>query len=107
MDINEILESAKNSILDLVKEKYNQRTSEIEKDVDEFLKESKDKIARWTGLLEQEQLSKEEFELLLYAQKDLFVIKSLYQAGISKISLGHLKNNIAKIIVSTVIKLIL
>lgn len=107
MDIHTILKDVKKSILDLVKAKYDKRTSEIENEVDAFLEESKDKIARWTGLLAQGQLSKEEFELLVHAQKDLFVITSLYQAGISKISLGHLKNNIVSIIVNTVMKLVL
>lgn len=107
MNANDLIEEIRTAILELVKEKYNQRSKEIENEVDTFLQDSKDKFVRWITLLKDGKLKKEEFALLMNSQKDIFVIKTLYQAGISKISLGHLKNNIIDIILNAVFKLIL
>lgn len=104
---NNLLKELKESILLLVKEKYDMQSKQIEKEVEIFLKASKERLIRWTTLLAQKQLTKEEYTLLLTAQKDQFVIESLYQAGISRISLGHLKNNIIRLIADTAIKFLI
>ena len=61
------------------------------------------KLERWTGLLQSGDLTPEDYEWLLKSQKDLLVLNALYQAGVSKLKLGHLKNKIIKTIMNTVI----
>ena len=102
-----LIKELKEAILSLVKEKYDMQSKNIEKDVEIFLKDSKDRLLRWTQLLANKQLTKEEYALLLTAQKDQFVIETLYQAGISKISLGHLKNSIVDIIINTALRFLI
>ncbi|UZO82410.1 hypothetical protein NBT05_08030 [Aquimarina sp. ERC-38] len=104
-DINDnLLEELKSSILTLVKDKYDMDSKKIKNEVEEFLQSSKDRLIRWTVLLAEKSITPEEYALLLTAQKDEFVIQSLYQAGISRISLGHLKNKIIDVIIDTVIR---
>ena len=102
MDFDSVLKDLKTNLLDALGSKYEEYSSETKKDIDAFLQQSKDKLKRWTTMLAEEKLNEEEFEWLVKSQKDLLVLQALYQAGISKIALGHLKNKIINIVISTV-----
>ena len=95
------MKELKNNLLTALGEKYAAYSKETEKDIDAFLAASKEKLKRWTTLLAEEKINEEEFEWLVQSQKDLLVLKALYQAGVSKIALGHLKNKIIKILINT------
>lgn len=107
MDFEEILKQLKKSLLQLLAEKYDEYKSESKKDIDDFLNSSKEKLERWTKLLLTGIISLEEFEWLLNSQKDMLALKTLQKAGISKISLGHMKNSIISTIVNVVKTVIL
>jgi len=100
MDFKSLFEALKADILDLVKDRFDEEGTQVRKDIENFLEGSKDKLMRWTLLLEQGALTPAEFELLLKSQKDLLVIQSLQRAGISKIKIGLFKNEAIKIIVN-------
>ncbi|AZJ34136.1 hypothetical protein [Tenacibaculum singaporense] len=106
MDFDKILQELKKSLVSLFSEKFNEFSKESKKDIELFLNESKDKLERWTSLLAQGKLTVEDFEWLVESQKDLFKMKTLQAAGISKISLGHFKNKVVKTIVDTIKTLI-
>lgn len=103
MDLDKILEEIKKQILALLGKNYKEFKPELEKDLDAFLQESKQKLARWILLLADKSLTKEEFEWLLKSQTDLIALKSLQTAGITKIRLNNIKNSIIKTIFQTVI----
>ena len=107
MKTDDLIKEIKNSIVALVKSKYGKESKAIEKDINEFLKQTNYKLVRWTQLLEQNQISKEEFELLMTSQKDLFVMETLHKKGVSKISLGHFKNKVIQVVVSGVFRFLL
>ncbi|TYP99487.1 hypothetical protein C7447_10187 [Tenacibaculum adriaticum] len=98
IDFEKILKELKNVLLTLFKEKYSEFKSESVKDIDEILKQSRDRLERWTLLLAEGKLTLEDFEWLLNAQKDLLHMKALHKVGVSKISLGHFKNKVIKTI---------
>ncbi|MFD0962957.1 hypothetical protein [Pseudofulvibacter geojedonensis] len=102
MDFEKLLKELKTNLLDALGEKYQDFSKAAKKDIEAFLKESKVKLKRWAILLAEEKINQEEFEWLVKSQKDLLVLQGLYQAGISKIALGHLKNKIIKIVIDTV-----
>lgn len=106
MKKDDLINDIKNSVVELVKEKYGKMSKDIEKEIDGFLEQTKEDLFRWTLLLEENKISAKEFELLITAQKDVFVINQLYKAGVSKISLGHFKNKILDVILNSVFKLI-
>ncbi|MEZ4858745.1 MAG: hypothetical protein R2781_08030 [Flavobacteriaceae bacterium] len=100
MDFENLFKELKTDILNLVKEKIGPEGKNTKEDIATFLEESKEKLKRWTLLLANGVITKEEYELLLMSQKDLVIMKTLHKAGISKIKLGHLKNSVIKLIVS-------
>ena len=104
MNPEDLIKDLKNALVVLIKDKYGEESKAIKNDVETFLKESKEKLIRWTELLEQKLISKEEFELLMLSQKDLFVMKTLHKKGVSNISLGHFKNKAIQVVISGVFR---
>lgn len=102
MDFEKLLKELKTNLLAALGEKYNSFSSEAKKDIAAFLKESKEKLERWATLYADGKINEEELAWLVKSQKDLLVLQALYQTGISKIALGHLKNKIIKIVIDTV-----
>lgn len=103
MDFEELLKQIKDELLKVLGESYADYKTESKKDVEAFLEASKDKLERWTKLLANTELTVKDYEWLLKSQKDILVLKALYQAGITKQRLGHLKNKIIDTIVNVVV----
>lgn len=103
MDFEELLKQIKDELLKILGESYADYKNESKKDVEAFLEASKDKLERWTKLLANTELTVKDYEWLLKSQKDILVLKALYQAGITKQRLGHLKNKIIDTIVNVVV----
>ena len=102
MNFENILKDLKTNLLAALGEGYDSFKGDAKKDIDAFLNESKQKLERWTTLLADKKINEEEFTWLVKSQKDLLILKALYKTGVSKIALGHLKNKIIKVIVSTI-----
>lgn len=107
MDIEKVMSDLKASLLTLLENKYKELKPEIKKDIDDFLKKSKEKIERWLLLLIEGVITKEEFQWLLKSQQDIIALKALQTAGLSKIRLNNIKNNIIKTIFDVVITTVL
>ncbi len=107
MDFEALLKELKTSLLELFGEKWKDLKDESKKDVEQFLKESKEKLERWTTLLANGDITLDDYEWLVKSQKDLLLMKALHKAGVSKISLGHFKNKIIKTILNVVKSVIL
>ncbi len=104
MDIEKILTEIKNQILELLNSKYKEFEPELKKDINRFLAESKEKLERWALLLINKSITKDELEWLLKSQQELVVLQTLQVAGISRIKINNLKNNILNIVFKTIIK---
>lgn len=107
MDFDNILKETKETVINIITDSFIDHKKEVKKDIEIFLKASEEKLERWTLLLASKKLSEADFEWLLKSQKDLLQFEALYQAGISKQRLGHLKNKILKTIFNTIISMIL
>lgn len=107
MDIYKIIKELKTQLLTVLGKKYNEFKPEIQKDINTFLKNSQEKLERWTILLADEAITPEEFEWLLKSQKDLTVLQALQTAGVSKIRLNNIKNSIIKTAFDVITKAIL
>ena len=97
----------KNQLSQLFSDNFKELTKESKKDLTDFLLSSEEKLKRWTILLIEEKITKEEFEWLVKSQKDLLVLTSLKEVGISKIKLSNFKNKIISVIINTVISSII
>jgi hypothetical protein len=107
MDFEEILKELRDSLLRLISEEYDDFREAAEKDVEAFLNESRDKLERWTKLLASGELTLEDYTWLLKSQKDLFVMRTLYNAGITQMRIEVFKNKVINTIIDVVSKLVL
>ena len=107
MDIEKLLAEIKAQLLELLQENYKDFIPELEKDITNFLKVSKEKLERWALLLDDKSITQDDFNWLVKSQKELLVLKPLQTAGMSKIKLNSLKNSVIKIIINTTAKAVL
>lgn len=107
MNSEVLLKEIKSSLLTLFEEKWGGFKDESKKDIDQFLNDSKDKLERWTELLNNKEIDVEDYEWLVKSQKDLLLMETLHNAGIHKISLGRFKNKVIQTIVNVVKAVIL
>jgi len=103
MDIEKLLEELRKNIITVLGDKYKEFKPEVQKDVNHFLENSKEKLLRWSLLLVEKSITEDEFAWLLKSQQDLVTLKALQGAGLSKIKLNNIKNSIFKTVVQTVI----
>ena len=103
MDIEKLLQELRKNLIAVLGEKYKEFKPEIQKDVNDFLDKSLEKLERWSLLLVAGSLTEEEFAWLLKSQQDLVTLKALQGAGLSKIKLNNLKNTLFKTVLQTVL----
>lgn len=107
MDKDKLLESLKKELKTIVANSYKDIKPQLEKDLATFFQTSKEKLERWIVLFSAGDLTEEEFEWLLKSQLDLTALQALQTAGISKIKLNTIKNNIIKMIIQIITSLII
>ncbi len=107
MDFEKLLQEMRDNLLLLVREQYADFKQASEDAVLQFLEDSKEKLEKWTILLAEGLLTPDEYKWLLKSQKDLFLMQTLYNAGISKIRLGIFKNKVINMITDVAIKVLL
>ncbi|MBA9073317.1 hypothetical protein GGR22_001443 [Flavobacterium gossypii] len=103
MDIDKLLKELKRELVKLLGDKYKEFKPEIQKDINDFLEKSREKLERWSILLATASLTEEEFSWLLKSQQDLITLKALQGAGLSKIRINNIKNTILQTVFKTVI----
>jgi hypothetical protein len=103
MDIEKLLQALKDNLLGLLGDKLKDFKPQLEKDINEYIKQSREKLERWALLFAEGSITNDELEWLLKSQQDLIALKALQTAGLSKIKLNNLKNSIIQTIFKTVI----
>lgn len=107
MDKDKVIETLKKELKAIIANSYKDIKPQLEKDLATFFQTSKEKLERWIVLFSVGDLTEEEFEWLLKSQLDLTVLQALQTAGISKIKLNTIKNNIIKMIIQIITSLII
>jgi hypothetical protein len=103
MNIENILKEIKKELLILFSDHFKNLTDQSKKDLENFLSKTEEKLSRWTLLLAEQKITNEEFEWLVKSQKDLLVLTSLQEGGISKIRLSNIKNQAINTIIKTIL----
>lgn len=102
-----VVEKLKKELKAVTTKSYKDIKPQLEKDLNTFLEKSKEKLERWIALFSAGNLNEEEFEWLLKSQIDLVELQTLQTAGISKIKLNTIKNNIIKMIIQIIASLVI
>lgn len=76
-------------------------------DAEAFVTKSATKLKKWTRLLAEGELSRDEFETLVRSQKDLAELNALTQAGVSAIKVTKFRNELTGLVVKTAFDVIL
>ncbi|TPG41995.1 hypothetical protein [Flavobacterium pectinovorum] len=107
MENDKVLEELKTKLKTIITNSYKDFKPELEKDLNSFLETSKEKLERWMLLFSSGNLTEDELEWLLKSQLDLVTLQALQTAGISKIKLNAIKNNIIKIVFKVILEIII
>jgi hypothetical protein len=103
MDFDILFKELKEEIAELAKDKFDEQSAAIVEDMEAYLAHSKEKLQKWAKLFKENKIDKEELVWLLKSQKDLLLLKSLQNIGVSSISIGHFKNKIVNTVLSKII----
>ncbi|WP_299766854.1 hypothetical protein [uncultured Dokdonia sp.] len=103
MDFDLLFKELKEEITELAKDKFNEQGIAIAQDMQEYLAHSKEKLQRWATLFKAQSIDKDELVWLLKSQKELLLLKSLQNIGVSSISIGHFKNKIVDTVLSKIV----
>lgn len=105
MNFEELFNDLKEEIITEAKEKFGEQGKDIIVDMEEYLAHSKEKLKKWTLLFAEGNIDKDELTWLLQSQKDLLILKTLQNAGVSKISIGHFKNKVIDSVFTKILEL--
>ena len=100
-EFSDFLENLKNGLEGLAKKSWKEFTTAAEKDGKAFLEKTKEDLKRWTRLLAQGDLSKEDFEWLVEGKKDLAEMEALKQAGLTLARLERFQNALVSLVIDT------
>lgn len=106
IDFTQLFTELENGVIALAKASFKSYINEAEQDAKNLLDGMKDKLQRWVLLLSQGALTKDDFELLISAQKDLVEMAALEQAGLAEIKAEQFRDSVVNLIVDTVLTVI-
>lgn len=106
IDFNKLFSDLENGVIALAKASFKSYINEAQQDAQNLLNSMKDKLQRWVLLLAQGELTKDDFELLIAAQKDLVQMAALEQAGLAEIKAEQFRDSVVNLIIDTVFSII-
>jgi hypothetical protein len=106
-DIDALLDALKDEVADLAKAHLQAMQDEAVQDGEEFLRRTRDDLERWARLLEEGELSRDEFESLVRGQKDLAEMKALKRVGLAAAEADRFREALLDRIVTTAAGMIL
>jgi len=106
-DFDEFFETLKTKLEDLVKQNWKDIINDTETAGKDFLNEIKDDLQRWTKLLANGDLTKDEFEFLVASKADLFKLEALKQLGLTKVRIQMFQNAVISLVIDTVFEVLL
>lgn len=100
-DFDDFLENLKKGLEELAKKNWREFRDAAEKDGKAFVEKTKEDLRRWTKLLAQGDLSKDDFEFLVAGKKDLAEMEALKQAGLTLVRLERFQNALISLVIDT------
>jgi hypothetical protein len=100
-DFDDFLENLKKGLEELAKKNWIEFREAAEKDGKAFVEKTKEDLRRWTKLLAQGDLSKDDFEFLVAGKKDLAAMEALRQAGLTLVRLERFQNALTSLVIDT------
>lgn len=106
-DFNDFLDALKGEIVDLAHSNWTAFRDAAVQDSEAFLQKTKSDLKRWTRLLEQGELSKEDVAWLIKGKKDLAEMEALKQAGLAAARIDRFRSALIDRIINTTFRVFL
>lgn len=106
-DFEALFDTLKDEVADLAETHLQAMRDEAIQDGEDFLHRTQDDLKRWTRLLAEGKLSRDEFESLVRGQKDLAEMEALKQAGLAAAQAKHFRDALIDRIISTASRVLL
>jgi len=102
----DILKQLKAALANLAETTLKNYVSDAKADAQNMLDSMTAKLEKWTGLLKDGDLTTEDFEWLVYSQKDLVELAALKQAGLAEIRIDQFKGSVINLIIDTTFQIL-
>jgi hypothetical protein len=106
IDFPDIINQIKNGIVSLAQATVSNYLSDAKSDAQTLLDTMMTKLETWTQLLANGKLTTDDFEWLVYSQKDLVEMSALEQSGLAKIRLDQFKGSVLNLIIDTIFQVV-
>ncbi|WP_103020845.1 hypothetical protein [Salinibacter altiplanensis] len=106
-NVDAFFDALRDEITDLAETHRQEMQEAALEDGEAFLNQTRDDLERWSRLLEQGELSQEEFESLVRGQKDLVEMEALKQAGLAAVRAEQFRDALINRIVGTAGRILL
>ena len=100
-DFDKYFDKLVKNLEDLVKNNWKDFLDAAEADGKAFLLETKEDLKRWTRLLSNGDLTREEFEFLVGSKEDLLKLKALKKLGLTKVRIQMFRTAVIGLIIDT------
>jgi hypothetical protein len=100
-DFDKYFDKLLKNLEDLVKNNWKNFLDAAEADGRAFLLETKEDLKRWTRLLSNGHITREEFELLVGSKEDLLKLKALKKLGLTKVRIQMFQSAVIGLIIDT------
>ena len=100
-DFDDFLKALKSELIEIGRDAAEDIQNEVVQDGQAFVNKTREDLQRWTTLLSLGELSREEFEYLLEAKKDLAEMEALKQKGLAMTRIDKLRNAVIGAIVGS------
>lgn len=104
-NFNDFIDRIKNELVNRANELGDDVKDEFIKDGKTFAKEAEDDLKRWTQLMAEGKLTKEDLKFLVNGKKDLAKMEALKHKGIAKAQLDQYKSAIVDSVITSASKL--
>lgn len=103
----EIFEAIKEDLINLANAELKGYVSDLFNDTKNFIEDILADVKTWSKQLEEQQLTREEFDFLIGGTKDRLAMAALTQSGLLIIKIQSLRDSIFQLVVSSILKLVL
>ena len=78
--------------------------TQAQTDAEDFLRQTQEKLKRWTGMLDRGDLTKVEFTALVDSQKGLATLNGLTHLGITAATLQRFRDGLIDLVINSAFK---
>ena len=101
-EIKELFKTIADEVTNLAQATTKEYVSDAKKDAQALINSTKKNVINWAELLADGKLTTEDFEWLMFGQKDLVAMSALKQAGLAQIRIEGFKQGVIGIIIDSV-----